>query len=183
MPDRLINKLKYVEQFSSVFAGGVLNQVYSANGLFDPNITGVGHQPLSYDQMTPLYERYTVLNSSCKVTMMTGTAAVGTLTVSLNDDPSTFSQISMREGPKSQNKVWSASNMAVVMTYFNAEQFFGDNVENNTLYQGSSVSNPSEQAYYSIRVDESSLGSSTVNFLVEIEYTVLWSEMRLQSAS
>lgn len=42
-------------------AGLVANHVYSANGMFDPNISGAGHQPLGYDQMATLFQDYTVI--------------------------------------------------------------------------------------------------------------------------
>lgn len=33
---------------------------FSANGLFDPDITGTGHQPRGYDQLMTLYKKYVV---------------------------------------------------------------------------------------------------------------------------
>ena len=41
--------------------------VYSANGLYDPDITGAGHQPMSFDQLIGMYEHYTV--QSGKITV------------------------------------------------------------------------------------------------------------------
>ncbi len=39
--------------------------VFSANGLFDPDITGVGHQPRGFDQIQALYAHNTVIWSKC----------------------------------------------------------------------------------------------------------------------
>lgn len=44
-------------------SGTGLNPVirdFAANGLFDPDITGAGHQPRGYDQLMALYKKYVV---------------------------------------------------------------------------------------------------------------------------
>jgi len=65
-------KLKYHD--GVVLVGSVLGapstQVFSANGMFDPNITGVGHQPRGFDQIMPLFQHYTVISSKCTATFM-----------------------------------------------------------------------------------------------------------------
>lgn len=47
--------------------GSAGSYVFSANGLFDPNITGIGHQPLGFDQMMVFYDHYTVLRAKISV--------------------------------------------------------------------------------------------------------------------
>ncbi len=58
-------KLPYFEPgFSLAGTAGVIQQyAFTANGLYDPNITGTGHQPLGFDTMMLYYEQYTVLRS------------------------------------------------------------------------------------------------------------------------
>lgn len=55
--------MKYAETFTmTTGAAGVLGsqQTMNLNCLYDPNYTGVGHQPYFYDQLTPLYKSYKV---------------------------------------------------------------------------------------------------------------------------
>lgn len=63
LPDRFRSVLKYTEtlQFSSS-TGGIVGSTntFRLNGLYDPNTTGVGHQPYGFDQITPFYSAYTV---------------------------------------------------------------------------------------------------------------------------
>lgn len=48
--------------------GSVPTNYYVANGLYDPDATGTGHQPMGFDQMMALYEQATVVRSHIKVT-------------------------------------------------------------------------------------------------------------------
>lgn len=52
-----------------VAAAAGTGQLYTfrANGLYDPDYTGAGHQPLFRDEMAAKYKFYTVLKSSCMV--------------------------------------------------------------------------------------------------------------------
>lgn len=66
--------LKYHENLT--LAGSLAGQpnanVYQANGMFNPNITapGNGHQPRGFDEVMPLYQHYTVIQSKCSATFM-----------------------------------------------------------------------------------------------------------------
>lgn len=58
-PDRLMVKLKYTQRIP--FSGSSLvTQVFRANGLFDPDLSGTGFQPNGFDQYAALYTRYRV---------------------------------------------------------------------------------------------------------------------------
>lgn len=41
---------------------------FSMNSLFDPDTTGGGHQPMGYDQLTPIYNRYLVTGAKITAT-------------------------------------------------------------------------------------------------------------------
>lgn len=56
-------KLHYAETFTFTSgAGGICGteQAMSINNLYDPNLTGGGHQPYCFDQLAALYGRYIV---------------------------------------------------------------------------------------------------------------------------
>jgi hypothetical protein len=56
--------LVYSENFSlNTGAAATGSYLFAANGLYDPNITGTGHQPSGFDQMMLFYFHYTVLRS------------------------------------------------------------------------------------------------------------------------
>jgi len=49
------------------------SQVFRLNSLFDPDLTGVGHQPFGYDQLTPVYRKYKVWSATVTLTWSSGT--------------------------------------------------------------------------------------------------------------
>jgi hypothetical protein len=69
-PYKLVTKLRYHENTNLTPAALTYQYNYNANSLFDPNRTGVGHQPMYYDQLCPgVYTRYRVKAFSYKLTV------------------------------------------------------------------------------------------------------------------
>lgn len=71
LPYRVRSSSRYCETLVDInpgAAGIAAEYVYAANGLYDPNITGAGHQPIGWDQMIGLYEKGVVLRSKITVT-------------------------------------------------------------------------------------------------------------------
>lgn len=72
-PDRLRTKLHYADVVAlSASAGSPGIWQFRMNNLFDPDLTGVGHQPQWYDQLSAVYSYVTVVGSSIKVTFIPG---------------------------------------------------------------------------------------------------------------
>lgn len=67
-PARLRCQLEYNEtlNFAST-AGALAGYTFGANCLFDPDISGTGHQPRGYDQISAMYFRYVVLGAKITI--------------------------------------------------------------------------------------------------------------------
>jgi hypothetical protein len=78
-PPHMVKQFRYAETFQfTTGAAGVVGteQVMRLNSMFDPNQTGVGHQPYGYDQyMGTIYQKYRVLRASFEITFTTPGAA------------------------------------------------------------------------------------------------------------
>lgn len=48
-------------------AGVVSHYLFRANGIYDPNFTGIGHQPMGHDQWSNIYNHYQVIESTCTI--------------------------------------------------------------------------------------------------------------------
>lgn len=64
--------LRYVENFTlDASASSSDSYVFSANSIFDPNVTGAGHQPMFRDNYAALYNKYRVNYSHITVVPLT----------------------------------------------------------------------------------------------------------------
>ena len=73
LPSNALVNLTYWDQkqFTTSTTAGLLNptaQIYRLTGLFDPDVTGTGHQPYFYDQWCTFYDRYRVISATWTVT-------------------------------------------------------------------------------------------------------------------
>ncbi len=67
--------LYYSESFSQarlVSGTGFITKRWSVNGLFDVNLSGVGHKPYLFNQFMDIYQKYNVIGSKITVTQQTG---------------------------------------------------------------------------------------------------------------
>ena len=68
-PTRMVVTLRYVQSIninSSLTATG--NYCFACNSIYDPDLSGTGHQPYAHDTYSTIYNQYTVLKSLIKVT-------------------------------------------------------------------------------------------------------------------
>jgi hypothetical protein len=166
--------------------------VFSANGCFDPNITGTGHQPIGFDQMMLFFEQYTVVKSKISVDFYNSTG--GTLPLRcvlyLSPDTTILSGVSqlMENGEittgfaQSTNTADRCLRLSIdcdMMAYFgrnrNAKQ-----IVNDVTLSGTSAANPTEQVYFIMSSFDTftTAASITVYFNVTIEYDVIFWEPR-----
>jgi len=85
-PDKLVTSLRYVDNITLTGGVGVIgSNVFRMNSLHDPDLSGIGHQPMYYDQICGAvgnapYSRYRVLGSTItvKYTLLTAPASAAT---------------------------------------------------------------------------------------------------------
>jgi len=158
--DKFLFKTKYFEKnllLNAPSAGLSANYVFSANGMYDTNITGTGHQPLGFDQLMTMFDHYTVIASKIRVefvnTDATNTQICG---IVLNDDnsPSTNPQVIIENGNGKYVTLMPANTTGCRKTMTlscNPSKFLGlSKPMSNTSLRGTVASNPAEQVYYSI---------------------------------
>jgi len=69
-------------------SGNAVTYFFTANGMFDPDITGSGHQPIGFDQMMLMYEQCTVINSCITVSFNIGAGLTVNAGIALFPDAS-----------------------------------------------------------------------------------------------
>jgi len=70
-PEVLRTSLRYQDQYTLTSSSGSAAQwLFRLNSLFDPDLTGVGHQPLYFDQLSGIYQYYRIRSTRMHVTFL-----------------------------------------------------------------------------------------------------------------
>lgn len=76
LPATAYATLRYADtkNYNPLSAGTAQGNLYCINGLFDPDVTGTGHQPMGFDQYMSQYRHYMVY--AARVTLIATTGAI-----------------------------------------------------------------------------------------------------------
>lgn len=165
-------------------AGGTAYHVFSTNGLYDPDITGVGTQPLYFDQLMTIYNHYTVIASRARVTFGPGNTNQETQIcgVHLDDDanPGTVTGVDMAMRPGAIVRLFNPdANAPVIKHSWNAKRTFAGNPLSKSELSGDVSNNPTEQSYYIIWVYNTATATTQdVELMIQIEYDVVFHELK-----
>ncbi len=193
LPDNQIIKFRYYEQLTlNPATGAVAVFVFSGNGMYDPNVTGVGMQPRGFDQIMGLYRHYAVLNS--RITVKWGAVASSAnnyiVGCSLRDTPTAdLTLVDYAEDYRVTSDVLTlgAPSIDTGMDYSTTE-FFGISrtaVLGRGNLLGTNAANPVEQAYFHIFATglNPSEDPGSINAYVVIDYVAQLQEHTLPPQS
>jgi len=160
--------------------------VFSANGCYDPDITGTGINPIGFDQMMSFYNHYTVMRSRIRVVathVTSGMMPCASVVLSGSSTVNTSIQSVMENGDLSWVTLSYAGAMgcsAKLTRSVDCGKFQGvDDVLDDPNMRGDSASNPTEQLYFHIMVwNPYSASVPTLDFQAIIEYDVMFHEPR-----
>jgi len=192
-PKTTMVKLRYVSGVSlDSTIGNVATYTFRANSIFDPDFSGIGHQPMNHDTWATLYNHYVVVGSKVTVTFHnpTTTGNDGLLCgVNLHAGSalaSTVVETIMEQGTtryKLVNASLSANrgNGAVVRRGFSCKKFFNlaNPTDGITRIGSAQGANPAEQAFFIVfcgAPPASSADYGAVQATVVIDYIVIYSE-------
>lgn len=185
--------LKYSESISlNPGIGTGVSYVFSANGLFDPNITGGGHQPVGFDQYMTLYELYTVTASMIKVTFINTDTANAQLVLVCNRDLST-TDADPRVYLENGATVWdiigragAGNDIKTIRKAMDLRQFSNNkDIMSEDNYAGTNATNPQEEQYYIVSACSTDLTTDTgsITAFVEITYETYFRQPRQAALS
>lgn len=185
---------RYVERVQlDPSTGGIIDEyIFCANGLYDPNVTGTGHQPMGFDQMYALYSHYTVTHATITVTFVNGTdtsnpqavairVANGTTATNSIDD-----FLEQRSCPYSVLGVdGSGAEIRKLKQTVDIARFLGrPNLLNEDDCRGSSTANPVEKVMFILGAEPfGSVDGGRIDCLVEMEFKTVWTEPEILAQS
>lgn len=187
VPKKMKRTLRYMETATTLnpgVAGLAADYVFSANGLYDPNITGVGHQPIGFDQIMTMYNHYTVIGAKLTVMAHNGDATyeqfVG-VSVQAGTTAITNGQEVIENGLckfKYLNLSGDSGDKAVITYPLSIGKYMGrSNILSEDDFRGSSTSNPSEQVYFHVfGFPNNSQDTGAIRIDVIIDYITIFTE-------
>lgn len=177
-------------------AGTTGVRVFSLNSLFDPDVTGAGHQPAGYDQMMAIYEDYLVYGARYKVSCygtdssneyiagVTATDNLGTAS-----DPRVYIENGMTQWGLMCAKAAGAGERILQFSgYVDLAKLHGQDFKtyiDESQYKATVSQSPTDQGYLHLWVAPANASSdlSTTVWCVEIEYNCVLSGGKLNPLS
>lgn len=171
---RFITRMKYAETVTTGVAG---LYTFNLNSIFDPNATGVGHQPYAHDTFQSMYNRYRVISCSYRV-IASQAATIQLVAIPGNESIAYSTAAEYKENPRCKYVTQSPNGNVVPLsgkvyipslTGRTKTQYMSDD-----RYQAVFGASPQEAAVLSIGVfnssDTGAIASVPLN--VELIYTV-----------
>lgn len=172
---RYITRQKYSDSF--FMAPGTPFYQFNLNSLFDPDRTGIGHQPHGYDTLATLYNRYRVIKCDWSINFYSTVAPVRLAACPANEAIAPVNVSDLVENPRTRWKVsipggntqtlkgsvYIPSLMGRTKTQYMADD----------RYQAPVTSSPNELAI--LNIFQADIGTdaptSTVNCVITLTYT------------
>ncbi len=187
-PATRVVKMRYVD---SIVLDAPVNArnayIFRANSIFDPDISGIGHQPLGHDQWAQFYNHYVVIGAKINVTFNASAANQDAQIVGIysSDDitiPTTALEI-IEQGlcrwKSAPIGFGDNSAITLVNTYSAKKTFNVTNVKDNFDRLGAGFdANPPEISFFHLFTQslDPQANPAALNCLVTISYIVLMSE-------
>lgn len=179
--------LRYSGNFQlTTTAGAVSTYVFAANGLYDPDITGTGHQPMGFDQMLQFYNHYCVRYA--RVILVAANASSVPCQVVLRQDAAptpitvidriielggnTYVHLDTSGGTNAQKELKLALDIAKLQGLTPAA------LTADATLRGDVASNPTELTYFHVQLFSAAGFTAVVNFDIIIEFTAVFMEPR-----
>lgn len=188
MPSRLSTQLVYFEQVNMPSAI-TSDYVFKANGMYDPNLTGVGHQPRGFDEIMALYDHFYVTAASIRVAFTNTATAVGdegVVSISASDGSGTASTLT--DALESNTVVWSVVGVSgqskqKILSLGPLTTRQQVSITDESSLKGSSSADPSELWFYHLVAHRHDGGTVSMVADVQITYFVTFLEPKMPGQS
>lgn len=195
-PKNKMVKLRYVTECVVQCSGLSNSYTYSANGMYDPDITGGGHQPKAFDEWMAVYNHYNVVGSKINVKLVSTHGGDGyiwgvTRTPTPNSLASKLLTYCLENRYTRGYRALGSNpgqralaNIPAITKYSQKKQF-GQNSSQKTDLTGNASSNPTEQSYFEVWMApiNNIPTTQTASFIVTIDYIALLTEPRVLAQS
>ena len=176
IPQRYICKMKYSADVSTSSTGQYL---FNLNSVFDPDRTGIGHQPYGHDTLSLLYNRYRVISCGWRITAPTSLSTIIQLgALPSNEVVPIVSMDYIRENPRAKYHCQMPGGNCLVLSGKShlpslvgrtSQQYMADD-----RYQAQVGTSPSELAILNLFTATATGAPLAAPINIVLEYTVEW---------
>lgn len=198
-PDSVQVKLRYVSFITlNPQPATPAQHLFRCISVYDPDLTGVGHQPMYFDQWAGIYTKYTVKGAKCSMKWIPGVNTAvnnpaglwgiytSTNTTGINVFTDTTgileanNSTNMRCAGVLSTGLTNPSKQATVSSYFSTKKFFGiTNPNDGNAYSAETTTNPQQEAYFCCYyADINGNDPATQEYYVQIDYIVEFRDRR-----
>lgn len=188
-PGNIRRTLRYTTGYTSTGTSGALAATYfRAIGLYDPEYAVGGHQPMGFDQYIALYRRFVCLSSRITVEVynQTGPVVCGIQLVMANSSPyTTYAQI-IEQGQCVHRLIPDNYDIpfALKLSQRTASTFSVVDPLDDFDLSGSNGADPARPLQFMVWNQDPNLTStSTVQFVITIEYDTIFMDPQAPAAS
>lgn len=187
-PSKKLVRLKYTENITinPGAAGAIAYHQFSCNGMYDPNRTGVGHQPIGFDQWMSWYDHYHVIGSKITVYTRSVDTTTDTIVGIYKSDTNSFSPTTAEHACELPGAVYKhlprtgtgdATSIKVRSKYSPRKDQSSSKVLSDDQLRGDANNDPTEQHYFTIfAAAPYSADPTTISVWVHIEYLAVFTE-------
>lgn len=188
-PQRRYVKLRYVQEYTlDPSSGTPVYQVFVCNGLYDPDATGTGHQPMFFDQLTAIYNHYEVYGSKITAKFLPNGSSSAYVGIYMDDNATSSSVLTtlIEQGPTVNHKVLlsTSSRPVVVKKTWSQRKVFGASARGTYNLIGTSASNPPEKSYFMTWAAGVNSGDpAAITVLVTMDFFCVFTEVQTITSS
>ena len=164
--------------------------LFRCNGMYDPRVAILGHQPMYFARMGATYDHYVVVGATIRIDtcvtdshasppdsqcVMSGVYIEDDATVNPTSTPS-----KMEQGTAIY-KLATRAQPAVLRKNWKVDSTFGKNPQANSILRGSLTSDPVEEQMFALWhtcMGATGSDSACVQVSVLIEYDAIWFELK-----
>lgn len=190
MPNVFSTKMRYAHNFNlDAGIAGIATQVFSCNGLYDPDISGTGHQPRGFDEIVVMYDHWRVLGAKITLRVQNGSSDQGSIfgiSIQQNNTPLTLLNDYLESGTVVSKMVGTNDGMGVNGASYKLAPYKWLGLKSTEdTYAGTTSSNPNEQAFFHIFTGcvDDTVNPAALQCYVVIDYIVQFFEPKFLTQS
>lgn len=178
VPPKYVCKMKYSD---TVYTDSDGQYIFNLNSVYDPDRTGIGHQPYGFDNLALLYNRYRVISCGWRIAVAQSASEAALprmfACIPSNDQSIVWDMNELRENPRTRYAIQAPG---APTTYISGKQYIpslmGQTAAQYMANENCAAivnTNPSELALLYIKVTNQLAEAATGNNVqVLLEYTV-----------